>query len=175
VILLLALIGGGVYGGYVYTQTKYYVGVTDDGWIAVFRGIPAGVAGFQLSHVDGTPTGVRIENLTPAAQETVRATIVKNSRAEAVAALSALLDPTAGNVVPNCVFVTITLTPSPTLEASPSVQASTSPQAPRSTKATSAPSGSVAATPTATPTPTLTTPPPTLVTTSPSPCIPPGG
>src|SRR5262245_1752173 len=49
VLLVLALLGGGLYGGYLYTQTRYYVGVTEDGRVAVFQGVPGTVAGFKLS------------------------------------------------------------------------------------------------------------------------------
>ena len=33
-------LGGGVFGGWEYTQRQYYVGATDDGQVAVFRGVP---------------------------------------------------------------------------------------------------------------------------------------
>src|SRR5215831_5701082 len=35
-VILVALLGGGLWGGWRYTQSKYYVGVTPDGTIAVF-------------------------------------------------------------------------------------------------------------------------------------------
>ena len=51
-VILAALLAGGLWGGWRYTQSKYYVGVTDDGTVAVFQGIPGAIAGFELSTVD---------------------------------------------------------------------------------------------------------------------------
>ena len=39
-VVLAGLLGGGLWFGWRYTQSKYYVGVTDDGTVAVFQGIP---------------------------------------------------------------------------------------------------------------------------------------
>ncbi len=163
-LLLAAILGGGLYGGWRYTQTKYFVGVTDDGRIAVFQGIPANIAGFELSKVVFR-TDVEIDSLTPAAAEKVRATISQDSYDEAMAALNALLDPNARNVIPVCVTVTIYLTPSPT----------TPPPTTPGAEATLEPNATVDPGVTVTPevtTPAPTTPPPSLVTTSPSPCRP---
>jgi protein phosphatase len=153
-VLLAAILGVGVWGGWLYTQSKYYVGVTDDGKIAVFQGIPSQIAGFQLSTVVYR-TDVSIDSLTPASQEAVRSTILKDSRSEAMAALNGLLDPNARNVIPTCVTITIRPTPSPTASSSPSVDPSAS---------AVDPGGSASASPTAAPSPSV------LVTTSPSPC-----
>jgi protein phosphatase len=161
-LLVLALLGGGVYGAYQYTQTKFYVGVTDDGWIAIFRGVPGEIAGFELSHVEGAPTDIRIENLKPHAQEKVRLTIAADSLAEAQAAVAALRDPSS--FTPNCVTVTYTVTPPPPSPTPPVDPSATPPATP---------------TPTASTTPSVSpTPPPapsTYVTTSPSPCVSPAG
>jgi PPM family protein phosphatase len=151
-LALAALIGGGVWGGWQYTQTKYYVGVTDDGRIAVFQGIPGQVAGFQLSQVVYR-SNVSIDSLVPASQDKVRATIPTDSQDEAMATLNALLDPDARNIIPVC--VTVTIYPSST--ATPA--ASTTPSVDPSAAATD---------PTTTGTPTAT--PSGFVTTSPSPC-----
>jgi len=164
-LVLAVLLGGGLYGGWRYTQTKYYVGVTDDGLIAVFRGIPGEVAGFDLSTVVFR-SDVTIESLTPLAQDTVRATISKNSYDEAVDALDTLLDPSEHNVIPVCVTVTIFLTPSATPPPA------TTPPPPSDTAAPPPPS--TTPTPGVTQTPTITTPPPSRVTTTPSPCRPDG-
>jgi len=142
-VVLAALLGGGLWAGWRYTQTKYYVGVTDDGRIAVFQGIPGQVAGFDLSRVVYL-SNVTIDSLTPASRDVVRATIAKDSQSEAMAALTDLLSPNAGNVVPVCVTVTIYPSASASTGASPSPDPSASP----------------------TPTPR----PSGFVTTSPSPC-----
>jgi serine/threonine protein phosphatase PrpC len=166
-VLLVALLAGGLWGGWRYTQTKYYVGVTDDGRIAVFQGIPGEVAGFQLSQVVYL-SNVSIDSLTPASQDTVRATITKDSRSEAMAALDALLDPRARNVIPPCVTITIypsasaTASPDPVDETSPDPSAAEEPASPD-------PSASPSTWPTPTPLPSP------IVTTSPSPCRPTSG
>jgi protein phosphatase len=150
-LLLAAVLGGGLWGGWRYTQTKYYVGVTDDGRIAVFQGIPGQVAGFELSQVV-YQSNVEIDSLTPVSQDIVRATIAKDSRAEAMDALNALLQPGAGNVIPVCVTITIYPSASATLSAStsasPDPTASIDPSAsPTGTATTTRPSGTVTTTP----------------------------
>jgi len=145
-VVLAALLAGGLWGGWRYTQSKYYVGVTDDGKVAVFQGIPGAIAGFQLSTVD-FKSGTNIDDLTPAAQDAVRRTIGADSQSEAREQLRLLLDPKGPNMAgPPCVTITITpsRTPvttsaSPDPSASPSVAATvdvvvtTSPQPCRST------------------------------------------
>jgi protein phosphatase len=149
-IILAGLLTGGLWGGWQYTQSKYYVGVTDDGKIAVFQGIPGEIAGFELSTVSYKTT-TSIDDLTPAAADKVRSTIGANSREEAMAQLNTLFDPRAHNIVLPC--VTITITPSPTADAaaSPSPDPSASPQ-PSASASSPAPEA--------------------VVTTSPSPCRP---
>src|SRR5690606_27704563 len=46
---LLALLGGGLWYGWSVIQSNYYVGATEEGEIAVFRGVPGRVAGLELS------------------------------------------------------------------------------------------------------------------------------
>jgi protein phosphatase len=173
-LLLVAVLAGGLWGGWRYTQTKYYVGVTDDGHIAVFQGIPGEVAGFQLSQVVHL-SDVTIDSLTPASQDTVRATITKDSRSEAMAALNALLDPQARNVIPECKTVTIYPTPSATESPSPTASPDAPPADPASPEPVAAASetpAAEAAQPSPTPTPSSSpTPRPSgIVTTTPTPC-----
>lgn len=177
--LLVVLLAVGVWGGWQYTQTKYYVGVTDDGRIAVFRGIPGQVAGFELSEVV-YQSNVDIDSLTPNSQEIVRATIAKDSQDAAIDALNDLLAPSAGNVVPVCTTITIY----PSTPPSPTASTETSPDpASESTEPDPAaapepdPVAAAAVDPSATPTPTPTpiaspssARPSFIVTTSPSPC-----
>jgi protein phosphatase len=149
-IILAGLLAGGLWGGWQYTQSKYYVGVTDDGKIAVFQGIPGQMAGFELSTVS-YKTGTSIDDLTPAAADRVRSTIGADSREEAMAQLNTLFDPSAHNIVLPCVTITILPTQTADAGAPPSPDPSASPQA------------SVSA--------SSPTPEP-VVTTSPSPCRP---
>ncbi len=100
-VVLAALLGGGLWFGWQYTQSKYYVGVTDDGTIAVFQGIPGEIAGFDLSTVD-LLSGTKIEELTPVAQDKVREGIPAESQEEARQQLQTLLDPLSKSVLPYC-------------------------------------------------------------------------
>ncbi len=50
IVLPVLVIGGGLFGWYSFTQTKYYVGEDND-LVAVFRGVPDTVLGFPLSTV----------------------------------------------------------------------------------------------------------------------------
>jgi protein phosphatase len=124
-VVLAGLLAGGLFGGWKYTQSKYYVGVTDDGKIAVFQGIPGAIAGFELSTVD-YQSSTTIDDLTPAAQDKVKMGISAESQSEARAQLNALLDPNGKNVLPYC-SVRATRSAEPT--ASPGVEPSGSPGA----------------------------------------------
>jgi protein phosphatase len=114
-VVLAGLLGGGLWLGWRYTQSKYYVGVTDDGTVAVFQGIPGKIAGFDLSTID-YKSQTKISDLTPVAQQRVKEGIPSASQAEAREQLSSLLDPGNRNVLPLC----HTPTPTPAVTASPS-------------------------------------------------------
>jgi PPM family protein phosphatase len=80
--LLAALLAGGLYGGYYYTQTRYYVGVTEDGTVAVFQGVPAEIAGLHFNS-EHKRSDTNIDDLNDVAQEAVRKGIGANSEADA--------------------------------------------------------------------------------------------
>jgi protein phosphatase len=80
--LLVVLLGGGLYGGYHYTQTRYYVGVTDDGTVAVFQGVPAEIAGLHFNS-EHRRSDTNIDDLTDVAKEAVRKGIAANNEADA--------------------------------------------------------------------------------------------
>ncbi|NBE55028.1 Stp1/IreP family PP2C-type Ser/Thr phosphatase [Streptomyces boluensis] len=50
-VLALALLGGGLYGAYYWTQTQYYVGAKD-GHLALYRGINQDLAWVSLSEIE---------------------------------------------------------------------------------------------------------------------------
>jgi protein phosphatase len=135
-VLLAGLLGAGLWLGWRYTQSKYYVGVTDDGRVAVFQGIPGRIAGFELSTVDFL-SDTEIDELTPVAQERVKEGIPSASQNDAREQLATLLDPSSKNVLPFCP------SPAPTPTASATVGAA-------------APSGTRTPPPTGSPTPTST-------------------
>jgi len=88
---LLALLGGGLWYGWSVIQSNYYVGATEEGEIAVFRGVPGRVAGLELSSYH-SGSGTDIEELTPTAQETVRqGTVRADSPQEAMDRMASLI------------------------------------------------------------------------------------
>jgi PPM family protein phosphatase len=113
-VVLAGLLGGGLWFGWRYTQSKYYVGVTGDGTVAVFQGIPGSIAGFSLSTVDYL-SSTKVTDLTPVAQSKVREGIPAVSQAEARGQLSSLLNPNSKNVLPYCQ----TAAPTPSATATP--------------------------------------------------------
>jgi serine/threonine protein phosphatase PrpC len=103
VLVLLGVLGGGLWAGWQYTQDQYYVGATEQGQLAIFRGVPGQVAGVELSTVSETST-VRLDDLTTAAQDRVKQGIHVADQAAARTALTDLTseDPSNPNLKPIC-------------------------------------------------------------------------
>jgi PPM family protein phosphatase len=80
--VLILILGGGLYGGWFYTQSKYYVGVTEDGTVAIFRGVPGEIAGLHLSS-EHARSRTKVNDLTDVAQDTVKKGIAADNRADA--------------------------------------------------------------------------------------------
>ncbi len=116
-VVLAALLGGGLWLGWRYTQSQYYVGVTDEGTVAVFQGIPGEIAGFDLSTVD-LLSDVKIDELTPVAQDKVKEGIPSENKEDARQKLQELLSPGSRNLKDPC--PTPGPIPSPTIAATPS-------------------------------------------------------
>jgi protein phosphatase len=115
VVVLLAVLGGGLWAGYRYTQNQYYVGATDAGQLAVFRGVPGQIAGLDLSNVSYTsPT--RLDDLTTVAQARVKQGIHANNQPDAQRRLTDLTNdvPTNPNLKPLCTTTSIAPTTSAT-------------------------------------------------------------
>jgi protein phosphatase len=102
-LLLLGVLGGGLYMGYRYTQNQYYVGPTESGQLAIFRGVPGQIAGLDLSSVNET-SAARLDDLTTSAQDRVKQGILAKNRPDAVRQLADLTDetPTNPNLRPIC-------------------------------------------------------------------------
>jgi serine/threonine protein phosphatase PrpC len=79
--LLLALVLGGGYAGWRYTQAQYFVG-TSGGDVAVFQGINQSVAGISLSHVYQR-TSIPLARVPTTYQSSIRSTIAAGSLAGA--------------------------------------------------------------------------------------------
>ncbi|MEU6394241.1 Stp1/IreP family PP2C-type Ser/Thr phosphatase [Streptomyces sp. NPDC046939] len=81
-VLALAVIGGGLYGGYRWTQTQYYVGSKDD-HVALYRGINQDLAWVSLSKVEKDHPEVELKYLPPYQKKQVEATIAEGGLAAA--------------------------------------------------------------------------------------------
>ena len=72
-ILVLFLGACVVLGAYYASQTVYFVGASDDGFVSVYRGLPydlpAGVHLYSVNYESGTP----VDELTPAQKQTITA------------------------------------------------------------------------------------------------------
>ncbi len=72
-ILVLFLVACVVLGAYYATQTVYFVGVSNDGFVSVYRGLPYDLpAGADLYSVN-YQSGVPVDELTPSQRKTVTA------------------------------------------------------------------------------------------------------
>jgi protein phosphatase len=151
-LVLLGILGGGLYLGWQYTQKQYYVGATEQGQLAIFRGVPGQIAGLDLSSVNET-SPARLDDLTSVAQDRVKQGIHADNQPEAQRKLQELIsdEPSNPNLKPFCVAgsaapaATEPVTPSGT----PSVAGKTS--APGRSTSTSAPALAPATTPDALP------------------------
>ncbi|MET9731845.1 Stp1/IreP family PP2C-type Ser/Thr phosphatase [Streptomyces sp. NPDC006458] len=74
--LALAVVGAGLYGGYRWTQTQYYVG-TNGEHVALYRGISQDLAWVSLSKVEKDHPEIELKYLPPYQQKAVNATIAE--------------------------------------------------------------------------------------------------
>jgi protein phosphatase len=100
-IAVLIVLGGGLWGGWAWSQSQYYVGATPDGMVAVFQGVPVQIAGVHLSKVHQS-SETKVGDLTRVAQDKVKQGIPADNEADATRKLADLIDPANGNVVPDC-------------------------------------------------------------------------
>jgi serine/threonine protein phosphatase PrpC len=153
VLALLAMLGGGLYLGWQYTQDQYYVGATDAGQLAIFRGVPGEIAGFDLSSVNET-SAARLDDLTTVAQDRVKQGIQADDRPDAQRRLAELTsnEPSNPNLKPIC--TPTSAEPSATAPVSPSAGSSTAGRTPVPGRpnASSAPAVAPATSPDAPPT-----------------------
>jgi protein phosphatase len=82
ITLALAVIGGGLYGGYRWTQTQYYVGAQDQ-HVALYRGISQDLAWVSLSKVEKDHPEIELKYLPPYQQKQVQATIAEGGLSDA--------------------------------------------------------------------------------------------
>ncbi|MGW1293329.1 PP2C family protein-serine/threonine phosphatase [Streptomyces sp. NPDC002533] len=82
IVLALAVIGGGLYGGYRWTQTQYYVGVKDEN-VALFQGISQDLAWISLSKVEKNHPEIELKYLPPYQRKQVESTIAEGNITDA--------------------------------------------------------------------------------------------
>ncbi len=98
-VILLGILGGGLWYGWHITQSQYYVGATPDGAVVIYQGVPGQIAGVHLSKVYSIPASpVSLSDLTKVAQDRVKEGISADSAAEAQRKLRELVDPANGNL-----------------------------------------------------------------------------
>ncbi|MGQ4732921.1 PP2C family protein-serine/threonine phosphatase [Streptomyces sp. Ju416(a)] len=82
IVLALAVIGGGLYGGYRWTQTQYYVGAKDEN-VALFQGISQDLAWVSLSKVEKNHPEIELKYLPPYQRKQVESTIAEGNITDA--------------------------------------------------------------------------------------------
>ncbi|WP_037887499.1 Stp1/IreP family PP2C-type Ser/Thr phosphatase [Streptomyces viridochromogenes] len=89
ITLALAVIGGGMYGGWRWTQTQYYVGANEE-HVALYRGISQDLAWVSLSKVEKDHPEIELKYLPPYQQKLVEATIAEGGLKDAQAKIEEL-------------------------------------------------------------------------------------
>jgi protein phosphatase len=98
-------------------REQYFVGVYGD-QVAVFRGHPQDLGPINLASLDHT-TGVLVQALPPADQDSVKSGLVVDSRSQAAEKVAALRQAACGTLA--------SATPAPSVTAAPSARVSGSP------------------------------------------------
>lgn len=89
IVLALAVVGGGLYGGYRWTQTQYYVG-TNEEHVALYRGISQDLGWVSLSKVEEDFTRIELKYLPPYQRKLVEDTTSPGSKPSAHATIEKL-------------------------------------------------------------------------------------
>jgi len=153
-VLVLAILGAGGYYGWQYTQSRYYVGATGDGHVAVFQGVQGKVIGLQLNHVS-TTSDLTLADLNSATQSRVKQGIPYGSKSAAEQTLTSLSDPTQGFLRQTCPAIIdpgSSVSPIPSTSTLPSPAESVLGSARTPTPSASAKASVKAPTPSSTPT-----------------------
>lgn len=89
-VLALLLIAGGLFAAYSYTQTRYYIGESSSGNVAIFKGIHESFGSLKFSEVYRETT-TKVADLTLVQQVEVRRTISADSLVDAYIKFDILL------------------------------------------------------------------------------------
>ncbi|MFG3282822.1 Stp1/IreP family PP2C-type Ser/Thr phosphatase [Streptomyces sp. NPDC048111] len=81
IVLALAVVGGGLYGGYRWTQTQYFIGANSDGTphVALYRGISQDLAWVKLSTVETDHPEIELKYLPQYQRNQIDSTIAASS------------------------------------------------------------------------------------------------
>ncbi len=89
-LVALAALGGLLWAGYSYTQTRYYIGESGNGKVAIFRGIHESFGSLKFSQLF-RETSTDVNDLTLMQQDEVRRTIAADSLNDAYIKFDLLL------------------------------------------------------------------------------------
>ncbi|GAA5191465.1 protein phosphatase 2C domain-containing protein [Arthrobacter gyeryongensis] len=137
--VLAIFVVAGLWLGYAWTQTRYYVGEFDQ-HVAIFNGISQSLGPFQLSKVEAR-TNIRMDSLPQYTQQTLRQTVPARDLADAQQIVKSLQENGTTGLPANCPTGTAKPTASPTPTGTPA-PASPSP----SNQPTSSPTSTAAPT-----------------------------
>ena len=122
-VVLLAILGGGLWYAWSVTQSRYYVGPAGAN-VALYKGVPGKIAWIELSSVYQT-SDLKMDELTPSAQDAVRAGIEAATLDAAKATLRQLADPNGTSLRSKCPGGTASATASATATPTPTPTAVT--------------------------------------------------
>ncbi|MDD7465266.1 MAG: protein phosphatase 2C domain-containing protein [Actinomycetaceae bacterium] len=80
-LLVLGVLAAGLWAGYSWTQTQYYV-APNGGYVGIYRGIPQEIGPLSLYHLEET-TGLQISELNSTAQDRLTTPITRSSLSQA--------------------------------------------------------------------------------------------
>jgi protein phosphatase len=127
-IVIVALLGGGAYGAYQWSQQQFFVGASA-GSVAIFRGLPQNVGPLKLSSVASIASDVPVQDLPPIARKQLLQGIVTDNKIAAESVVGRLREQAA--ICRDAALAPTTPQPSPSsspgVKPSPSAKASPSP------------------------------------------------
>jgi protein phosphatase len=143
--VLAIFVIAGLWLGYAWTQTRYYVGEFNQ-HVAIFNGISQSLGPFQLSKVEAT-TNIRMDSLPEYTQQTLRQTVPARDLSDAQQIVKSLQENGTTGLPATCPTATAKPTASPTPTATPTPTASPSPSNRPTSSPTSTPVPSCAVSP----------------------------
>jgi protein phosphatase len=90
-VVLLAVLAGGAYGAYRWSQLQFFVG-TSSGSVAIYRGLPQDIGPLNLSNVDRVYPDVQVADLPPYYRQQVEQGIVADDETAAEGIVARLTD-----------------------------------------------------------------------------------